>query len=45
MDIKSNFTLYNYNTFKIDSSARYFASFKNEDELLELIDFLDVKKK
>jgi len=36
MDIQENFSLKPFNTFRIDAKAKYFASFKNTEELLEL---------
>jgi UDP-N-acetylmuramate dehydrogenase len=37
MQIKENFSLKPYNTFGIDAKARYFSTFKNDDELSELL--------
>ena len=37
--IRENFSLKHYNTFGIDATARYFASFKTVDELNELLKF------
>ena len=36
MQIRENFPLKSYNTFGIDAKAKYFASFSNTEELLEL---------
>ncbi|MEO8583776.1 MAG: UDP-N-acetylmuramate dehydrogenase [Flavitalea sp.] len=38
MKIESQFSLKPYNTFAIDSIAKYFASFKSADELQELLE-------
>ena len=37
--IQENISLKKYNTFGIDAIARYFSSFKNVDELNELLEF------
>ncbi len=37
MQIQQNISLRQFNTFGIDVSARYFAAFKNDDELAELL--------
>lgn len=37
MEIKENISLKKFNTFGIDVSARYFASFRSSDELVELL--------
>ena len=37
MQIKENLSLRPYNTFSIDAKARYFATFRNDDELTELL--------
>ena len=39
MQIQENFSLRPYNTFGIDASARYFATFSNVEELTELLAF------
>lgn len=39
MQIQENISLKHYNTFGIDVSARYFASFSNADELAELLNY------
>ena len=39
-DIKENFNLKNYNTYKLNSTCDYFASPKNVDELKELIRYV-----
>ena len=36
MQIQENFSLRAYNTFRIDAKARYFSTFSNVEELLEL---------
>ena len=40
MKIQENISLKKYNTFGIDASAKYFASFTNVDELKESIEFI-----
>ena len=37
--IRENFSLKHYNTFGIEATARYFASFKTVDELNELLEY------
>jgi UDP-N-acetylmuramate dehydrogenase len=39
MNIAENISLRSYNTFGIDATARYFATFANQDQLAELLDF------
>jgi UDP-N-acetylmuramate dehydrogenase len=36
MDIQQNFSLKPFNTFRIDAKAKFFAAFRNTEELLEL---------
>ena len=35
--IKENYSLKNHNTFGIDAKAKYFATFKSEEELADLL--------
>lgn len=47
MRIEKDFSLKNYNTFKIDVNCRYFAEYFSENELLKIlknIDYIDEKK-
>lgn len=36
-DIRENFSLHSFNTFNIESTARYFTEVKNKESLLELV--------
>ncbi len=44
MQIRKNISLKEYNTFGIDVKAKKFASFKSEQELLELLNHIPVKE-
>jgi UDP-N-acetylmuramate dehydrogenase len=44
MQIRENISLKEYNTFGIDVKSKKFASFKSEEELLELLDHIPVEE-
>ena len=41
LDVKLDFDLSNYNTYKLESTAKVFLSIKNTEELKKVIDVLD----
>ena len=44
LDVKLDFDLSNYNTYKLESTAKVFLSIKNTEELKKVIDVLDKYK-